>query len=610
MNPFRRLLPRLGAYRASIALNTVFNLLSVVFSLFSVGLIIPALQVIFGKSPSELASASANGNAWLVEIQHRFYASMAHYTELHGQTGALTFTALWVVVVFFLKNAFHYLALYTVAPLRNGISRDLRKDLHNKILSLPLGYYNEQRKGDLMSRMSGDLKEIEHAVVVLIETVFREPIMLLGSLAVLFWMSPSLTLFVLLLLPIASLVVTRIGKSLRRSTSLAQNRMGDLLSLAEESISGLRVIKAFNAERSKSAHFDRANEDHFRLMNRVLRKGDLASPISEILGSMVMAAVIWFGGREVLHSDHFKLEQFIAYILFFYQMQAPAKALSRASYQVQKGRASAERIFEVLDAQNPIAQKPEAFDPVDFSDRIRFRAVRFGYQAERDVLSGIDFELIKGRTVALVGQSGSGKTTIANLLPRFYDVTGGSIELDGRDLRDLTVDGLRRLMGMVNQESILFNDTVRNNIALGKPEASIDEVIQAAKVAHAHEFIEKLPKAYDTPIGDGGMMLSGGQRQRLAIARAVLKNPPILVLDEATSALDTESERWVQDALIGLMKNRTSLVIAHRLSTVQHADLILVLDSGQIAERGTHSELLAKGGIYARLIELQTFSES
>lgn len=608
MNPFRRLLPRLRAYSAPIALNTVFNLLSVLFSLFSVGLIIPALQVIFGQDPSELAAA-AGGNAWIAGIQQRFYGAMAHYTAQHGQSGALLFTALWVVVVFLLKNTFHYLALYSVAPLRNGISRDLRRDLHNRMLGLSLGYFNEQRKGDLMSRMSGDLREIEYALVTLIETVFREPLMILGSLTVLFWMSTPLTLFVLILLPLVSLVVTRIGKSLRRSSSKAQNRMGHLLSLAEESISGLRIIKAFNAEKSKAAQFDQANEEHFRLMNRVLRKGDLASPISEVMGSMVMAAVIWFGGREVLRSEHFHLEQFIAYILFFYQMQAPAKALSKASYQVQKGRASAERIFEVLDAENPIREKPDAVEPGVFSDRIRFESVRFAYQPERLVLQELDFEIPKGSSIALVGQSGSGKTTIAQLLPRFYDVTSGRISIDGIDVRDLTLSGLRKQMGLVSQESVLFNDTVRSNIALGKPEATMVEVEQAARVAHAHGFVAQLPHGYDTPIGDGGMMLSGGQRQRLAIARAVLKNPPILILDEATSALDTESERLVQEALVRLMKNRTSLVIAHRLSTVQHADLILVLDQGRIIERGTHAQLLDLGGTYARLIELQTFSE-
>lgn len=604
MSSFNRIRGFVKPYRTYLVLNIVFNLLTVFFSLFSIGLIIPALQIILGKDPVELLS---NGSGFGADLQNWFYGILIDFTREKGQNGALLFVSFWVMLAFFLKNLTRYLALYWVAPLRNGVARDLRNAMHDRILALPLAYFSEKRKGDVVSRMTGDLKEVEWTLTMVIEVIFREPLMILSSLGVLFYMSPRLTIFVLVLLPLVSWLVTAIGKSLKKSSGLAQERMGGLLAQAEETLSGLKILKAFNAEKVKSAAFKAENEQHFRLMNRVLRKNDLASPISETLGTWVMALIIWFGGNEVLNSDHFQAEQFIGYIAFFYQIINPAKALSKAGYHIQRGSAAAERIFEVLDEPNPIKDTEGAKPIQSFNKSIRFEKVRFAY-GEAEVLHELDFEIEKGKTVALVGQSGSGKSTIASLLPRFYDVSSGNISIDGINIRHLKLHDLRALMGLVSQESLLFHGSVRSNIALAKPLAGIEEIQEAAKIAYAHEFIMQLPQGYDTNIGDSGGKLSGGQRQRLAIARAVLANPPILVLDEATSALDTESEQWVQKALNDLMKNRTSLIIAHRLTTIQHADEILVMENGYIVERGTHKNLLEKQGVYAKLCEMQSFT--
>ena len=569
-------------------------------------MIIPALQIILGKEPQQYINAEDSG--MLVDIQNYFYEQMSQLSSSEGQSGALLYVSIWVVIVFFLKNLTRYFALYAVAPLRNGVVRDIRNHLHHKVLSLPLRFFQDHRKGDLISRLTGDLMEVGNSVMNFITVIFREPMMIIGSLAVLFYMSTRLTVFVFIALPIVSFIIARIGKSLKRSSGQAQVRLGRLLSTAEEAIYGLRVLKAFNAEEQHHRHFARENEDHYRVMNRVLRKNDLASPMSEILGTSLMALIIWAGGNEVLRSDRFGAEQFIAYIAFFYQMIAPAKAISRANAQVQRGNAAADRIFEVLDARNDIKETEGTQKIHELKQGVQFFDVHFAYE-DRDVLHGVSFDIPKGKTVALVGQSGSGKSTLASLLPRFYDVGQGSIKLDEFDLRDLTTSSLRQLMGVVTQESILFHGSVRENIAMGRPDASMEDVEEAARVANAHDFIMQLPEGYETNIGDTGGKLSGGQRQRLSIARAVLKNPAILVLDEATSALDTESEKLVQEALSRLMKSRTSLVIAHRLSTIQFADEIIVLEEGCIVERGTHHSLLEQGGVYAKLCEMQSFAQ-
>lgn len=612
MKAFFRILKYARPYRLNIFLNILFNLLTVFFSLASIALVIPVLRIIFDNSPGELTSPIYDGEFLQYAKDYLMYEVGIRAAEV-GQAAALFYVCLWVIGAFFFKNLFRYLALFSITPLRNGITRDLRGELHAKILALPVGFFTEQRKGDIISRMTTDLKEIEWSMLMVLESIFREPVMILGSLAILLYMSPALTLFVFILLPVVSLVVSRIGKSLKKSASRAQQRVGEIMSQTEENITGLKVIKAFNAEPLKKNLFQRTIDSYFHTMNSVMRKSDLASPLSEFLGTAVMAAVIWYGGSLALENESFTPEAFIAYLIFFYQIIPPAKSLSQASYHVQRGNASSERVLAILDAENPITDSEKAVDKPSFERELKFENVTFSYPAPDDpsgkkqVLKAVDLRVQKGRMVALVGQSGSGKTTLTNLVPRFYDVDEGRVLIDNLDIRDIKIHDLRSMLGIVTQESLLFNESVRYNIALGKPDATIEEIEAAAKIANADEFIQKLSDGYETNIGDGGSKLSGGQKQRLSIARAVLKNPPILILDEATSALDTESEKLVQQALAKLMENRTSLVIAHRLSTIQNADEIVVMDNGKVAERGTHQQLLRANGIYKKLVEMQSF---
>lgn len=605
MKSFWRIIAYARPYRVNAFFNILFNLLGIVFSLVSIGLIVPVLGIIFNNASTELVEPAYDGNI-IENARSLMEYEMALRISDTGQSGALMYVCFIVIGAFFFKNLFSYLALFSIAPMRNGITRDLRKELHTKILALPIGFFSEQRKGDIISRMTTDMKEVEWSILMAIEMIFRDPIMIISSLVVLVWMSPSLTVFVFILLPVVSIIVTRIGKSLKRSSQSAQKRVGEIMSQTEESITGLKVIKAFNAEPLKKNLFQRSVDSYFNTMNRVMRKSDLSSPISEFLGVSVMAIVIWYGGGLVLRNEGFTPEAFIAYIVFFYQIIPPAKSLSKASYNIQRGNAAAERILEILDAENPIHDVPAAKSINQFESDITFDKVSFAYD-EKKVLNEVSLTVEKGKMVALVGQSGSGKTTLTNLVPRFYDVTGGKLLIDGTDVRELKLHDLRNLLGIVTQESLLFNESVFYNITLGKPDATMEEVIQAAKIANAHDFISGLEDGYNTNIGDGGGKLSGGQKQRISIARAVLKNPPILILDEATSALDTESEKLVQEALYKLMENRTSLVIAHRLSTIQHADEIVVMNEGQIAERGSHQQLIEKDGIYKRLVEMQKF---
>jgi len=593
-------------YKGNVLLNILFNLLATVFSLVSIGLVVPVLEIIFDKNAG-LTEAPVLEGDMLDYLKDLLYYEIGQRMAETGQNEALLFVSVTVVISFFLKNLFRYLAMYFVAPMRNGVTRDIRQDLHAKILALPLSYFTEQRKGDIISRMTSDLKEVENSILTTIEMIFREPIMIISSLVLLVWISPQLTLFVFVLLPVVTFLITRIGKSLKRSSKKAQKRVGEILSQTEEDVSGLKVIKAFNAEAQKATLFEKVTNNYFNIMNKVFRKNDLASPISEFLGVVVMALVIWYGGGLVLSQDGFTAEKFIAYVLFFYQIIPPAKNLSKASYKIQRGNASSERILEVLDAQNPIQDAPNAVALPSFSKAIRFENVNFSYQ-EKMVLKNINLTIEKGKMIALVGQSGGGKSTLTSLVPRFYEVNSGRLTIDDLEVRQIKLHDLRNQLGIVTQETLLFNETVAYNIALGRPQASREEVIAAAKIANAHDFIEQLENGYDTNIGDGGSKLSGGQKQRLSIARAVLKNPPILILDEATSALDTESEKLVQEALYKLMKNRTSLVIAHRLSTIQHADEIVVLHEGEIAERGSHQELLDQDGIYKKLVDMQSFA--
>ena len=571
-------------------------------------MIVPFLNVLFSQERNYTFMP------WTISAKvllNNFNYFLSGYITEHGEVEALSLISLLVVFLFLLKNLTRYLAMYFLVPIRNGVVHDVRRDLYAQILALPPGYFTEERKGDIMARMTTDVQELEWSIMNSLEAVFREPLNILIFLVTMFTMSPQLTLFVLILLPLAGLVIGRIGKSLRKKSAQAQAKTGELLSNLEETLGGLRIIQGFTAEERVKNRFGTLNRQLFRFMNRIGRRRDMASPLSEFLGALVLTVVMYFGGRLVLGADaNLEPAEFIAFIAIFSQLIPPAKAITTAWYNIQKGLASAERVYHILDA--PVAVQ----DPVNpqqlpnFVQGIRYEQVEFAYRKDesRQVLKQVDFEIPCGKTIALVGPSGSGKTTLAELLPRFMDPDAGRILIDGTDIRTLRLRELRSLIGVVTQESVLFNGSVKENIAFGVDEASDEAIIHAAQVAHAHEFIMAMPEGYETNIGDRGSKLSGGQRQRLSIARAVLKNPRILILDEATSALDTESERLVQDALTRLMQHRTTLVIAHRLSTIAHADQIIVMQQGQIVERGTHTELLTRNGVYQRLVELQAFS--
>lgn len=606
MKKFYRILAYIKPYWGYAVLNVLFNLLTIVFSLFSLTMLVPFLNLLFGTEAlvTEKPEFALNADALLNTLNYQISQIIVE----RGQLEALIFICILLITSFLMRNLGRFFAMFYMANVRIGAVKDIRNAIYTKILILPISFYNKNRKGDIMARITTDVQEVEYSIMNYLEMIVRDPITILVYIAFMFSVSPQLTLFVLVLLPVTGLLIGYIGKSLRKSSKVGQSRMAGMLSTIEETISGLRIIKAFNAIRYSDERFKDQNSQFSRLMLSIYRRRDLSSPLSEFMSSVVIVIVLWFGGRLVLgDSAVIQAADFIVYILVFSQIIPPAKTFAQGFYSIQKGIASAERIFEILDAEEVIIEKKDAKPINDFKSKIEYRDVHFTYDKE-PVLRGVNFTLKKGKLIALVGESGGGKSTLADLLPRFYDVIDGSITIDGIDLRDYKIDDLRGLMGIVTQESILFNDSVFNNIAFGKEDATLEQVIAAAKVANAHEFISQMENGYDTFIGDRGMNLSGGQRQRLSIARAVLKNPPILILDEATSALDTESERLVQDALAKIMTNRTSVVIAHRLSTIQHADEIIVVAKGEIVERGTHESLLSKGGVYRRLHELQSFA--
>lgn len=593
-------------YKSFAILSVSFNILFAVFNLLSILAFIPFLSLLFGNTEAVLVEPEFELN--VSYAKEMFNYKLTPYIEEQGKEGALFFICLVVAGLFLLKNLCRYLSKFFLAYIRSGVVRDLRKKVYAKILVLPLSYYSEEKKGDIISRITGDVQEVEWSIMNSLEMVFRDPISIILSLGAMISINGKLTLFSLVLLPISGLIIGRIGKSLKRTSSRLQIRMGELLSNVEETLSGLRIIKAFNAENASNQKFEGINSLYRNTMLRMFRKRDLASPLSEFLGSLVMVTLVWYGGNMVLDANiEFEAEDFIGYIAMFSQLLNPAKSLSTAYYNIQKGAASTERIDAVIEAENNIKepQNPKEIDA--FKESIEYKNLSFAY-GEAKVLKNINLKIPKGKTIALVGQSGGGKSTMADLLPRFYDAIEGGIYIDNINIKNFRVKDVRALMGIVSQQSILFNDTVFNNIALGAENVSLEAVIEAAKIANAHEFIEKLPNGYDTNIGDGGGKLSGGQRQRLSIARAVLKNPPIMILDEATSALDTESEKLVQDALYKLMENRTSVVIAHRLSTIQHADEIIVMQDGEVAERGTHTTLIEQNGVYKKLTDLQAFA--
>ncbi|HEX5553893.1 MAG TPA: ABC transporter ATP-binding protein [Chitinophagaceae bacterium] len=590
-----------------IVLYFISNLLSVVFSLVSLAMLIPFLSLIFGKTTLVYDKPPFNFSTDALIASFNYYNSqiIIHY----GKVQALGFICLIVIVMILLKNLFLYLSSYLSSPIRNGIIHDMRYDLFSKILKLPIGYFSEERKGDILSRMTNDLQEVEVSIISVLDAAIRNPIMIIVYLAALIKLSPQLTLFLLIFLPVTAFVIGRVSKSLKKHSTAGQSKLGDILSIIDETLSGLRVVKAFNAEPAQLDKFMGENESLFHIKNRIYRRRDLASPMSEFLGIVVLCMVLYFGGRLALADPPLVTgDVFIGFIAIFTQIINPLKAFSTAAYNIQKGKASAERIQTILDAKETIIEKPDAKPISAFNHVISFEQVGFAYQ-DKAVLKNINLKIGKGKMVALVGASGAGKSTLADLVPRFHDVSEGALVIDGVNIRDYRLSDLRNLMGIVTQEPMLFNDTIFANIALGTEGVTEQQVVAAAKVANAHEFILQTENGYYTNVGDRGGKLSGGERQRITIARAVLKNPPILILDEATSSLDTESERMVQDAIGNLMQNRTSIVIAHRLSTIRHADEIIVLRQGEIVERGRHQELIAQNGYYKRLVDMQQFAE-
>jgi subfamily B ATP-binding cassette protein MsbA len=603
MKNFKKLVRYIIPYWKLAVLNGSFNILGSLFGLFSLAMVIPFLGILFGTR--EQVFTPVPFDLSVDAIQHNLNYLITSVIVEHGHSAALLLVSGFFVTSSLLKNTSVFFANFFMAPLRNFVIRDLRNNIFRKIVKMPLSYYTNERKGDIISRMTSDVQEVEWSIMSSIEMIFRDPVTIILYFTTLVLMSSQLTLFAVMLLPISILIISRIGKSLKKQSRQGQRRMGILVSTLEETLTGMRIIKAFNAEDKVNDRFTGMNNLFTRLMIRIFRRRYLASPLSEFMGSLVMIILTYYGGSLVLGNEgSLSSEEFIAYIVIFSQIINPAKSFSQAYYNIQKGLASLERIEEILNADIRIHEKENPIHEPAFSQAIEYRDVYFRYETE-DVLKNINAKIQKGSTIALVGPSGGGKSTFADLLPRFFDTVQGEILIDGIPIRDFSLKGLRSLMGIVTQQPILFNDSFFNNIAFGKPDATEEEVIEAAKIANAWEFISQYPNHIYTNIGECGDKLSGGQKQRISIARAVLKNPPILILDEATSALDTESERLVQDALTKLMANRTSIVIAHRLSTIVHADEILVIDHGEITERGKHDELLKQNGLYRKLYEIQ-----
>lgn len=615
MKDFLRILRRfVPPYKKYMVGNIVFNILSAILNLFSFALIIPILQILFkiNQDTYNYTLIVWDWNNWekLKEIpgllKDNFFWFVSDLIERQGGSFTLIILGLFLVVMTFVKVATMYLAFYEMIPIRTGVVRDIRNQINKKITELPLGFFSEERKGDILARISGDVNEIEASVMSSLDMLFKNPILIVIYLVGMIVISWQLTLFVFILLPLAGYIMGQVGKKLKKKSLEAQQQWGALMSQIEETLGGLRIIKAFNAEAKIRNRFEQTNEMFRQTITRVYRRQQMAHPMSEFLGTVTIAIVLWYGGSLIL-SNHSTIDAptFIYYLVIFYSIINPAKDLSKAAYAIQKGLASMTRIDKILMAETDI-KDPVSPKAVAFGKSICYNHVWFRYQNEW-ILKDIELEIPKGKTIALVGQSGSGKSTMVDLLPRFYDVTKGSITIDGIDIRDVALTDLRGLMGNVNQEAILFNDTFFNNIAFGVENATREQVEEAAKIANAHEFIMASEQGYDTNVGDRGGKLSGGQRQRISIARAILKNPPILILDEATSALDTESEHLVQEALENLMRNRTTIVIAHRLSTIRNADEICVMHEGKIVERGTHDELLQLDGYYKRLSAMQSF---
>lgn len=607
MSNFKKIVPFIYPYKKYAFLNIFFNILYALFSTLSFVALIPMLQVLFDQTKENRVKPVYQG---ILKLQKYGEDYLSYYITTtkgdHDPGYILAIMVTIIISIFLLKNLADYLAMFFITFLRNGVLKDMRNAMYKKTLELPLAFYSEKRKGDVISRISADVNEVQNSFLAILELIVKEPLTIIFTITTMLLISTKLTLFVFIFIPISGYIISLIGKQLKKQSTKAQEEQGAFLSTIEETIGGLKVVKGYNSENYFNTVFQNSTERFFNLSNSIGNRQNLASPASEFMGITVIAILLWYGGQMVLIDKTLSGPSFIAYMGLAYNILTPAKAISKASYGVKRGNAAAERVLEVLEQENTIVSKPDAIEKTTFDDNISVQNVNFKYENET-VLKDFSLTIKKGQTVALVGQSGSGKSTIANLLTRFYDVNDGTISIDGINIKDMNLQSLRSLMGLVTQDSILFNDTIKANISLGKLDATDDEIIEALKIANAFEFVNDLKLGIYTNIGDSGNKLSGGQKQRLSIARAVLKNPPIMILDEATSALDTESEKFVQVALENMMENRTSIVIAHRLSTIQKADKIIVMQKGKIVEQGTHDELIAHNGTYNKLVTMQSF---
>jgi subfamily B ATP-binding cassette protein MsbA len=607
MSNFKKIFPFVLPYKKYAYLNIFFNVLYALFGTLSFISLMPMMDVLFGQSKKNYVEPIYTG-IWNLKKYLSDFSSyyLTNMTDTNGIGFTLGVLVAGIITIFLLKNLSDYLAMFFITFLRNGILKDIRNAMYKKTIDLPLAFFSEKRKGDTISRIAGDVNEVQNSFLSILELVVKEPLTIIFTIIAMFTISVKLTIFVFVFIPISGTIISLIGKKLKKQSTKAQEEQGVFLSIIEETLGGLKVVKGYNSEKYFNQIFQNSTTKFFSLSNVIGNRQNLASPLSEFMGIMVIAILLWFGGHMVLIEHTLNGAAFITYMGLAYNILTPAKSISKASYNIKRGNAAAERILEILEQENPILNKENAIEKSSFDDKINIENINFKYEDEY-VLKDFSLEVKKGQTVALVGQSGSGKSTIANLLTRFYDVNEGTIEIDSVAIKDMNLQSLRGLMGLVTQDSILFNDTIKANISLGKLDATDEEIIEALKIANAYEFVKDLPKGIYTNIGDSGNKLSGGQKQRLSIARAVLKNPPIMILDEATSALDTESEKFVQIALENMMQNRTSIVIAHRLSTIQKADKIVVLHKGEIVEQGTHDELIARNGTYNKLVTMQSF---
>lgn len=606
MNYFGKILKFGLPYKKFAFLNVFFNILYALFSALSYVAMIPMMQILFGTTKQAFEPPVYNEVEGIKSYVEGFfnYKITQYMSEDSGK--ALMFVIATIITLFFLKNIFNYLAMFFITFLRNGVLKDLRNALYKKTTALPVSFFSEKKKGDLMARISSDVLELQHSFLSVLELIVRDPLTIIFSLIVMFTFSTKLTLFVLIFIPISGAIISQIGKSLKKKSGRVQEEQGEFLSILEETIGGIKIIKAFNSENIFIKKFSDSTQRFFKYSNDLLNRQNMASPVSEFLGILVISILLWYGGKMVLLDQTLNGAIFLSYMGLAYNILTPAKGISRSLYNIKKGDAAAQRVLEILEANDDMADDPDAVVIDKLNDKIVFKNISFSYE-NKIILKDFSLNLKKGQTIALVGASGSGKTTVANLLNRFYDINNGALTIDGIAINKIKKSSLYGLTGMVTQDSILFNDTVKNNISLGNPNASEKEIKEAAKIANAEEFILNLENGYETVIGESGNKLSGGQKQRLSIARAILKNPDVLILDEATSALDTASEKLVQNALEYLMKNRTSLVIAHRLSTIQKADLIVVMNKGEIVETGNHKSLMGVDSTYKKLVDLQTF---